>query len=273
MTETSINYWDQQRGTIRSKKGGWIMGKKVLLHGHSLLEELVGNVSYFEVMILNAIGRMPDKKLAQWFEAAYMCLSWPDPRIWCNTVGALSGSARTSPVAAVTAGTLASDSIMYGPGVNDIVINFISSAVKIQKNGQSVKNIVEGCARRPGAKPIIPGFNRPIMSGDERIPAMERVTKSLGYTPGEHLSLAYKIDKYLFEKYDEGMNIAMYIGAFLLDQGFSTKEIYRAMAIMVNSGVIACYSEAYDNTPDSFLPLRCDDIEYTGPNPREVPER
>ena len=248
------------------------MGQKVICHGHSLLDDLVGNISYFQLLVLNATGRLPDERLAKWLEASYMCLSWPDPRIWCNQIGSLAGSTQTSPVAAASAGILASDSHLYGPGVIPDVVSFIIQALKDFKSGKSIQEIVAGYARRPGTKPKIPGYNRPILSSDERVPAMERVTKELEFSRGEHLSLAYEIEKHLLDQYKEGMSIAIYFLAFLCDQNFSLQEIYRILSIMVASGVTACYTEALENPPESFLPLRCDDIEYKGPEKRPVPD-
>jgi citrate synthase len=59
--------------------------------------------------------------------------------------------------------------------------------------------------------------------------------------------------------------------AFLVDQGFTPQEIYRIFSISVNSGVTACYIEAAESSPESFLPLRCCDMDYQGHPPRELP--
>lgn len=88
----NYSYWDDQRGKIKSKKGGWRVGKKVECHGLDLMEEVVGKLSYMQVVILNATGKLVSKELAEWFEAVHICLSWPDPRIWCNRIGALGGA-------------------------------------------------------------------------------------------------------------------------------------------------------------------------------------
>jgi citrate synthase len=37
------------------------------------------------------------------------------------------------------------------------------------------------------------------------------------------------------------------------------------------SGVTACYVDAVERPAETFLPLRCDDIDYQGPPPRDVP--
>ncbi|MEN8129290.1 MAG: hypothetical protein ABFS45_03660 [Pseudomonadota bacterium] len=265
------SYWDQRRGTIHTRKGGWRIGKGVLSHGYSLLDELVGYASYFQVMMLNVTGKLPQLSLAQWVEAAYICLSWPDPRIWCNQIGSLGGTVRTTPVAAVCAGTLAGDSRMYGQGTVISATKFIAIALEKKRQGHTVEQIIEEQCRGSGNTLQIPGYARPIAKGDERVVAMERVTESLGYSPGPHLQLAYQIQEVLSDRCGESMNLSGYIVSFLTDQGLSPDEIYRVGSLIVSGGVHACYSEAADREPESFLPLRCDDIEYCGVSERAIP--
>lgn len=269
----TIEYLDQRRGKIISNTGGWFPGKGVFTHGYSMLEELVGEKTYFQILILNATGKLVGKPLADWVEAMYGCLSWPDPRIWCNQIGALAGSARTSAVAATSVGILATDSRSYG--VLPIIegAKFIQNALKSHQNGQSPENIIASATAARGGKPFIVGYIRPIAKGDERLEAMERVSQKLQLPIGQHLTLAYKIEEVLLEKYDEGMNINGYGSAVLSDYGFSAQEIYQISSMVVASGVMACYLDTSKRPPDTFLPLRCADIDYRGPLPRQVPSR
>ncbi|MDZ4260914.1 MAG: hypothetical protein U1B30_01095 [Pseudomonadota bacterium] len=264
-------FWDERRGTIQSKKGGWVIGKGVFNHGYSMMDELVGKVSYMQVVMLNATGRLPERRLAEWCEAIYICLSWPDPRIWCNQIGALGGATRTSVVAATTAGVLAADAKSYGMKTLLQGVCFIQGAVLDFRRGSSADEIVKSeCAKYRG-KPNIMGYARPIAKGDERVVAMKRVQKELGLPDGEHLQLAYQIEKALLREFDESMNINGYISAFLSDQGYTAEEVYRIFAVFVSSGVTACYIDTRDRPPEAFLPLRCDDIDYTGKPARAVP--
>ena len=253
------------------KKGGWVINEAIHNHGYSMMDDLVGNTSFFQVLFLNITGRLPKRRLTDWLEAYYICLSWPDARIWCNQVGSLAGSMRTSPVAAVGAGILASDSTMYGPGITMKVIKFIVTSLKEKTRGVSVEEIVANQQRHPSSPPRIAGYMRPIASGDERIPAMERVTKDLGFEIGEHLRLAYEIEEVLIKNFNERMNIGGYRCAFLLDQGLAPIEIYRLLSPIAQAGTLACYAEASDSPPESFFPLRCDDIDYQGKISRSVP--
>ena len=267
----NTGYWDDRRGIIKTHKGGWEIGKGVTSHGYSLLDDLVGSAGFFQVMVLNVTGRLPSKELTQWMESTFMCLSWPDPRIWCNQIGALGGLSKSSPVSSICAGTLASDSKLYGPGTALTAAKFILDVFENVNQGATVEEYIENKAKIRG-RLIVPGYARPIATGDERVTAMRRLAEELGFEEGKHTSLAFEIQSYLFEKYGEAMNLAGYIVAFMADQGFTATEIYRIYSLCVNSGVHATYSEVYDSPPDSFLPLRCDDIEYVGVQERAVPE-
>lgn len=271
MSDTS--FWDDRRGRIFSSKGGWRIGEGIFSHGFNMMEDFVGTISYMQLVVLNATGRLPERRLADWVEAVYICLSWPDPRIWCNAMGALGGSFRTTALAATSAGLLAMDSRIYGAKTLIEGVTFVQRALIDKKNGSSTFDIINAECNQHNGKPSIMGYARPIAKGDERICAMERVAKKLEFEVGEHLKLAYEIDAMLDENYNESMNINGYVSAFLSDQGFTPDEVYRLFSTLVASGVTACYVEEVGKLPGSFTPLRCEDIEYRGPRQRSVPIR
>lgn len=270
ITSDYIEQLDALRGKIVSHTGGWFPGKGVFSHGYSMLDELVGEKSYFQILILNATGKLVSAELAQWMEAVYGCLSWPDPRIWCNQIGAFAGVARTSVVTATAIGCLATDSRAYGVLPLIEGVGFIQDALLRHKQGASAEDIVASATSARGGKPFIVGYIRPIAKGDERLEVMEKVGKKLNFSEGEHLSLAYSIERVLLDKYDEGMNINGYVSAFLSDQGFSPQEIYQMFAMLVASGVTACYLDTKQQPSENFLPWRCDDVQYQGPQKRLV---
>ena len=270
---SDTSFWEERRGKIFASRGGWVVGEAVYNSGYSMMDELVGKASFFQVLVLNVTGRLPERRLGDWLDAIFITMSWPDARIWCNQIGSLAGTMQASPVAAVSAGVLASDSPMYGVTPLVAASRFIVEALQQRKQGLSVEDIVEKQKRRPGTRPVIVGYARPIATGDGRIPAMARVANALEFAVGEHLTLAYEIEKVLLAQYQETMNIAGYITAFLSDQGFTTTEIYRLFSVLVNAGVHATYAEAADRPPESFYPLRCEDNDYQGVPARVVPEK
>ena len=267
----SVKYWDSHRNTIHSRKGGWKIGQGVHCHGYSLMDDLAGEISYFQLHLLYILGYIPEKKLADWVEAVHVCMSWADPRIWCNQVGALAGTAQTRVVAAITAGIMAADSTMYGTLPLLDGAKFIQDALLKKKAGYTAGDILDEEIRKHRGKINITGYARPIASGDERVVAMERITNQLEFERGEHLTLAFELDQMLRETYGESININGYASAFLSDQGFNSETIYRISAICIMSGVAACYIEEQDKTPFSFLPLRCDDVVYAGNPARDLP--
>lgn len=270
--KSDTTFWDERRGKIHTRKGGWIIGEVVHNQGYSTMEDLMGKKSFIQVLFLNVTGRIPERRLAEWLEARFLCVSWPDHRIWCNHIGSLAGTLRASPIAAVSAGILASDSRQYGPGTLLNTTRFITEAMEKKRKGMSVEETIETHPkRRPDGTPAISGFSRPIAKGDERIPAMERVTAKLGFKIGEHLALVYEISEWLKKKYDESMNGGAYVCAFMCDQGITGEEHYRLSSAVVHSGVLACYTETVENPPESFFPLHCKDSDYQGKPPRHVP--
>ena len=272
-SKCSYLHLDKARGKIRSNKGGWIIGKGVYSHGYDINKDCVGHLSYFQLLILHATNKLPERRVADWLEAAYMGLSWPDSRIWCNQVAAFAGSMKTAETPSLCAGLLAADTKLYAQKSLLEGVNFISRALIDHKKGRSVLEIVEQeCAKYRG-RPIIAGYARPVANGDERIAPLEAFSKKLGFEKGEHLTLAYSIEKELKNKFNEEMNMNGYVSAFLADQGYSNIEAYRICVLCTASGILACHLNSYERPPETFLPLRCEDIEYQGPPLREVPDR
>lgn len=268
------SFWDRNRGKIRTRNGGLVISQgTVYCHGYKLLDDLMGNISYFQLLILNATGRLPTPALADWLEASFFCISYPDARIWCNHIGSLCGTLQATPIAAVCAGLLATDSRLYGPLAVVNSARFITDALRLKNGGMAVDEIVETLPRRkPDGSLMVPGFNRPVANGDERIPLLEKLTEKLGFTIGDHLTLGYEIEAVLSKKYNEFMNSGGYRAAFLSDQGFSIQEIYRILSIYMNAGITACYCEAANQPAESFFPLRCTDVDYQGKPPRVLPD-
>lgn len=262
-----LDWLESRRNKIVSRNGGWRPGDGVFVHGHRLLDDLLETKSYFQILILNATGRLVDRNLADWIESIYSCMSWPDPRIWCNQIGAMCADTQAS----VSAGTLAGDSKAYGQGTLKKCMEFILQARLRQEQGESARDITEAEIRKNRGKPNITGFARPLAQGDERVAAMEKITASLGFSVGKHLQLAYDIESVLFQRFGESMNLAGYMSGFLADQAFTAQDVYAIYSASVMSGVTACYNEYADQAQNSFLPLRCDDIDYVGPDFRAVP--
>lgn len=264
-----IAYWEAHRNKITTSIGKWIGGQDVSCHGYSMMNELLGKISYMQMLVLNATGKLVNENLSKWLEGNFIGLSYPDSRIWCNQIGSLAGTGRTSVVAGTLAGTLAADSRAYGSQTNKISMEFIQHALQQIEQGKTLEEIINEAPSK-NDKPVIMGYARPVSRDDERLTPHEKMTKELGFEVGEHLALAYQIDIYLSENFQLAMNIGGYGAAFLSDQGFSPEEVYRIKSLSVASGVMACFIDFENKLPSTFLPLRCSDINYNGPAIRKL---
>lgn len=264
---------DQRRGNLRHRKGGWLIGKGVYSHGEDLMRDLLPNKTYFHVLILNATGRMPEDRFCRWLEAIYICLSWPDPRIWCNTIGSFGGTARASIMGSTIAGLIASESKLYGPRTLIAGVEFITSCLQAIDSGQSLSDAVSKLGRYSRGNLHIAGYLRPIADGDDRVSIMEEFAASLGYPVDRHLALAKEVEKFLKAEYNQSMNVGGYMSAFLADRGFTSAEVLSLFPAMVSSGVTACSVEESNHPPGYFLPLQCEDVSYTGVGKRSLPDK
>ncbi len=268
----NFEYWDKRNGTIYSTVGHWQGGVDVNIQSYSLVGDLMRNCSFMQLHILNATGRLVEKNIADWIEINFMGLSYPDSRIWCNQVSAYSADTSTSVVGAASAAILAADSRAYGGGqTTQTCMNFLKKSYNSFNTVQSFEDITS-TAPFKNNKPMIVGFARPIDRDDERLAPYEENQLKLNIPKGEYLKFAYQLSDYLLQHFNLSINSGGYASAFLLDQGFSPEDSYKIKAFSVISGAIACYRNLEGQPPNSFLPLKCTDIKYTGPKIRKVPD-
>lgn len=264
-------YWDFRNNNILSKVGHWRGGVDVTLEGgYSLMNDVMGTMSYMQLIVLNATGKRIEKNIADWIEVFFMGVSYPDSRIWCNQIGALSGDTGCTPAVSAALSILAADSRAYG-GSQATFISMSSQKEAYEKyvSGISLAEIVKAYRNRNG-KPIIVGFARPVEREDERLKPFERIQKKLDITVGSYLQFAKKMSLHLFENHRLSINCGGYASAFLLDQGFSPMDGYRINAFSVASGAVACHRNLEELPSNSFLPQKCSDIKYTGIARRKI---
>lgn len=263
-------FWDSRRNKITSSAGMWIGGRHVKVRNRDLFEELMGQKTYMQLLILNATGRMVNKNIADWIEVNFAGLSYPDARIWCNQIAAIAATSGTTIPAATIAGTLASDSRAYGPRTNVFSINFLKKAMEHKNKRRPLSEFIEAQPKLHG-RPDISGFARPVDREDERTGPYRRLMAKFEIKEGKYLQLALEIDKYLYDNYGSGINSGGFASAFFADQGFTAEQTYNIKSLSVASGVLACAVDNQNAPANSFLPLRCDDIDYQGVKARELP--
>lgn len=261
--------WQRNRQHIRTNIGKWFPGEDVIVRGRSLFNDWVNELSFIQFNVLNITGRLVNERVAKWIETSIFFTSYPDARIWCNQLGALAGTQKTSPVAGFVLGCLAADSKAYGSRAQYLSVIAVQDMYQQYAEGQTAAEIVEGFPKSRGF-PMIPGFARPVRVNDERLEPARRLTAQLGFERGPHMEMAEDASQYLLDTYGLGMNAAGFCSAFLLDQEFTAEEVYRLRVADVASGVMACFSDHAHQPENSFLPLQCNDIRYCGPAKRSL---
>lgn len=267
---SNIDYWQDRNQTIFNKVGYWKGGEDVTIEGYSLMNDLMGKVSYMQLHMLNATGKLVEKNIADWVEVCLMGLSYPDSRIWCNQIAAYSSDTHSSVVAAAATSILAADSRAYGGShARKISMAFQYQAYSKYLAGFTIDKIVKEVKFTKG-KPIIVGFARPVDRDDERLKPFAEIQKKLSIPQGEYLTFAIKLSSHLKEEYNLSINCGGYASAFLLDQGFTPAEGYQINAFAVVSGAIACFRNQEEQPSNSFLPSKCEDIDYQGVQIRRI---
>jgi hypothetical protein len=262
--------WDAYRNRIRTCIGKWLGGEDVIVRGHRLLDDLLPRLSLMQLQVLNITGRIVDDVLAQWLEKSFFMVSYPDARIWCNQIAALAGANGASPVAAATAACLGADSRTYGSSQTQwLAMTTLRQLCLDHQRGVPINQLAARFPIKHGL-PAIMGFARPANKTDERLEPMRKLTAQLGFTPGPHQIFAGQLADWLKAEFGADMNIAGFMAAFLLDQGFTPEEIYQLRALAVANGAMACYGDRVGQPEFTFLPQRCGDVLYSGPEVRAI---
>ena len=267
---SNSEYWDERNNTIFSSVGDWQGGVDVNIQGHSLMKDLMRNASLMQVNILNATGKLVKRAVADWLEINFMGLSYPDSRIWCNQISAYAADTDATVVAAASAAILSTDSRAYGGSQTTLsCMLFLQKAFVKHQQGLNLMDIISEEKIIKG-KPMIVGFARPIDKDDERLLPYKQAQQSLKIPVGDYLLFANILSDFLYKNFNLSINSGGYASAFLLDQGFSPSDGYKIKAFAVAGGALACYRNLELSPPNSFLPLKCDDIDYTGQAIRPV---
>ena len=246
--------------------GGFIAGERVVVQGRDLFTEL-RDFSWQKLLLFMITGREFNEQQLHMLDKIWaLSVSYPDPRIWCNRVAALAATTRSTASLGVAAGSAVSEARIYGGQVNIAAMDFILECNKRVRSGEALPDIINTELKTNRA---IYGYGRPVTHGDERIQPIQKVMRSTGHAAGEHVALAYQIEKYLMDgRWRMQMNVAGLCAAIGADIGFSIKEYYLWQLNAFNAGMTACYADAVTKPAGTLFPLRCSRIKYLGADKR-----
>jgi len=243
--------------------GAWYPGEKVILRNRDLLNDL-SKKSWMEIWLFSITGReFSGAQIELWNRLWIICSSFPEPRIWNNRVAALGGTARTTGVLALSSATAVSEASIYGRQADYAAFDFICRMEQTIQNGSDIWDEVKKEIFDKKAAP--PGYGRPVISVDERIPPVIQLASELGFDEGPHFKLALKIEQLLLQKrYRFRLNVGGIAAALSADQGLSLEEYYCFVSLVFSAGNIACFIDSSSKPPGTLFPLRCSRISYIG---------
>ena len=266
MTERNINQLLTFEDNWQTEMGASFLGERVVVRGRDLFTEL-HDFSWQKLLLFMITGREFDEQQLHMLDKIWaLSVSYPDPRIWCNRVAALAATTRSTASLGVAAGSAVSEARIYGGQVNIAAIDFILECNKKVRSGEALPDIINTELKTNRA---IYGYGRPVANGDERIRPIEKVMRATGCADGEHVTLAYRIEKYLMNgRWRMQMNIAGLCAAIGADIGFSLQEYYLWQLNAFSAGMTACYADAVTKPAGALFPLRCSRIKYLGTDKR-----
>ena len=254
----------QHAGRLRTKVGAAFPGSHAVFRGHDLHRDL-RHLQWIELYAFGITGRRLTAAQAEMVQALWTHTSYPDARLWNNRVAALAGSARSSAALGLVAGMAVSEAKVYGGHAGLMCMDFLQSALRQVQAGARLDQVVWA---ETGRNKIY-GYGRPINSTDERLPWIMDLARRLGLHDGQHLALAFEIEKVLLTRYPQlRMNYAALQAAMIADMDFSVREYQLLRVPSFVAGMAPCLAEAAEKPEGALFATPCSGVVYAGTPPR-----
>ncbi|SFU59185.1 hypothetical protein [Pseudoduganella namucuonensis] len=263
------NVLQQFEGTMPTRVGKAFPGERAVFRGldlHTAFEQ----ADWIDLYIFSITGRRLSAPELKVLQTIWVYTSYPDARLWCNRVVALTGSSRGTAAQGLGAGLAASEAAIFGRQPEAGAADFLVRALARRNSGEDLEQIVrEELARHPR----LMGYGRPVAVNfvDERTPVTLAAMEREGIPMGPHLQLAFDIEIVLERILGRRlpMTYSSVVVAIPLDMGLSPMECYLYMQPSFVAGMVPCYLEALERPTGATFPLRCASIEYDGAASRE----
>ncbi|MFK7815407.1 MAG: hypothetical protein AB8B92_03645 [Gammaproteobacteria bacterium] len=140
--------------------------------------------------------------------------------------------------------------------------DFLSETNIRVKNGESLSKLVKEELKKYR---VVSGYARPIIKEDERIKPLTDLARKLGLGSGEHIKLAFDIEKTLISLgYKMHANIASIAAGLVADQGLTAREYYYYLVNCFSIGILLCHFDSSRKKEGLLFPIRCTKVVYQG---------
>lgn len=245
--------------------GKWFPGERTVFRGLDLHRDFARR-EWMELYVYSITGRKFTPNQIELLNSMWVYTSYPDPRLWNNRVAALAGGARSTGALALSAALAVSEAKVYG---GRAAIRAIDLIFRLQAAVDAGIALADAVAAELAKFRVLPGYGRPVVRSDERIPHLSARSRALGLAAGSHTVLAFEVEKFLINnRLRMKMNFAGLTAALCADLGFTCREYALFAFATFLSGMIPCWIDGLDHPEASFLPIQCATVRYEGPSRR-----
>lgn len=218
-------------------------GDRVRIHGLDLADELIGNVTFTEMLHLLTFGSLPTSAVASMLDAILVTLAEHG-----LTPSAIAARLTYHGAPDSIQGAVASGLLGAGPGLlgtTEQVAEMVGEIVRESTPETREAVVSERVTSLVRAGVAIPGFGHPIhRSGDMRVVALRRVQRELEL-PDDHFLTASLVGDVLSEEKGRQlpMNAAGAIGAIVCDLGLPPRFARGLSVVARSAGLVAHVAE------------------------------
>lgn len=259
---------EQYEGPLPTSMGQAFPGQRAVFRGKDVQSDF-WNTDWLDMYFYGISGKRLKPEEIKAMHSFFVYTSYPDARLWCNRISALTGSTRGTGALALASGIAATEAGVYALGPEISIADFLVRALAAIRDGADLDDLVRAELTK---YKYMKGYGRPIAADyvDERIPASLAKMKELGVPVGPHLKLAFEVEDAL--KRVTGKRLPMTMAAMIiavpLDFGMTVREAYMCILPQVVAGMLPCYVEALSRPAGATFVMRCERIAYDGPGLR-----
>jgi hypothetical protein len=216
------------------------------IRGKLLFRDLLGQQTFFQVAAWSIAGLELSARDARLLEQLGVNTQLLDPHIWPLAV-ARRVAAQGAPLARVLVASVAAlftKNITVQPVA--AFMRFLDETEQASQGGKAVGPFIQGELLR-GRR--IPGFGRPVLGPDERVPHALKLARRHGRAGGPSVRLARSVERALRASKGLVINSAGLQAAIMRDMGFSPDGAAAFCAVYFLVPLLAQYAFVAERTP------------------------
>lgn len=271
---------------MEEKKKGWwnteiidVKPNKIMISGYQI-QELMGRVSYGEMLYLMVMGKLPQETAGKLIDAVLVAACDQgviSPAITASCMAATCGVTFNS---AIASGINLLGKI-HGGAIEDAMEVFYEIVNRSEKEGKTIKEIAIDVAKKyKEAKKFMPGYGHPVHKEDPRTTRlwkMADVAVKRGEISGKYVEAAQSIYDAMKELSGKHLtiNVDASAAAILCELGIPSQTAPGFICLSRGLGLLAhAYEEIkFGKRMKAPMPpdLLNEHMTYSGPSPRGLP--